>query len=214
MAFGELRKPRQHAPVAVDRGGDAGVGRGEVHPTGLDGAQPRDLKVLRRRERIAEPGYVRHVDEDRRVPRAARDLVAERVLVADVDRDALAGGTDGALIVPAPREVGERDLQHAEDPAEARRNELAERDEGRLVVGLRRGAAKGNDAVEVFVASCAVRHAEQQVAAVAFGDAFKALEEVGFDAVEEARDGRFRKYDRFAAGVFAKGTEGARVAAV
>jgi hypothetical protein len=71
-AFGELRKARQHAPVAVDRGGDAGVGRGEVHPAGLDGAQPRDLQVLGRRERIAEPGDVRDVHEDRRFARGAQ----------------------------------------------------------------------------------------------------------------------------------------------
>ena len=66
-ALGELRQALEHAPVAVDRRGDAGIGRGEVHAPGLDRAQPRDLQVLRGRERVAEPGDVGDVDQQRRL---------------------------------------------------------------------------------------------------------------------------------------------------
>src|SRR5438094_3968721 len=45
-ACGELRQLREHAPVAVDRGGDAAVGGGQVHASGLERAQARDLQVL------------------------------------------------------------------------------------------------------------------------------------------------------------------------
>src|SRR5689334_13522464 len=49
-SFREAGQAREHAPVAVDGGGDARVGRGEVHAAGLQRAQPRDLQVLARRE--------------------------------------------------------------------------------------------------------------------------------------------------------------------
>src|SRR5688572_26198535 len=83
-AFGELRQRRQHAAVAIDRRGNAGVGGREVGTAGLDGAQPRDLQVLRGRERVAEPGHIGHVDQYGCLRRAPADLVAESVLVADV----------------------------------------------------------------------------------------------------------------------------------
>src|SRR6185295_20408428 len=68
----------------------------------------------------------------------------------------------------------------------------------------RRRAAKRNHAVEVFAAPRAVGHAEEQVAAIAPGDAGELLEELRLDAVEEARDRGLGEYDQLRAGAFGK----------
>ena len=81
---------RDHARVGADRGGDAAVRRGEQHPPGLERSHARDLQVLARRKRIAEPRDVGDVDEQRRGGELSSDLRAEYVLVADVDCNLLA----------------------------------------------------------------------------------------------------------------------------
>jgi hypothetical protein len=47
--------------------------------------------VLRLRQRIAEPGRVREVHQQRRRRQRVEQFLAEQILVADVGRDALAG---------------------------------------------------------------------------------------------------------------------------
>src|SRR2546425_106599 len=186
-ACGELRQLREHAPVAVDRGGDAAIGGGQVHASGLDRAQARDLQVLRGRQRVAEPCDVGDVDQQGRFGQRARDFIAEGVLVADVDRDALASDRERRLHWTAAGEIRQRDLQHVQHPAEAGRHELAERHEMYLVIDLARRRAERDHAVVVPVLRLAVRNAEQQVAAVAFRRGVEAREDLGLDAIVEAR---------------------------
>src|SRR2546425_4498772 len=186
-ACGELRQLREHAPVAVDRGGDAAIGGGQVHASGLDRAQARDLQVLRGRQRVAEPCDVGDVDQQGRLGQRARDFIAEGVLVADVDRDALAGDRERRLRWTAAGEIRQRDLQHVQHPAEAGRHELAERHEVYLVINLARRRAERDHAVVVPVLRLAVRNAEQQVAAVAFRRGVETREVLGLDAIVEAR---------------------------
>src|SRR5438876_3739701 len=186
-ACGELRQLREHAPVAVDRGSDAASGGAQVHASGLDRAQARDLQVLRGRQRVAEPCNVGGVDQQGRFRQRARDFIAEGVLVADVDRDALAGDRKRGLREAAAGEIRQRDLQHVQHPAEAWRHELAERHEMYFVINLARCRAERDHAVVVPVLSLAVRNAEQQVAAVAFRRGVKAREVPGLNAIVEAR---------------------------
>ncbi len=88
---------REYATVDVDDGGHAGVGRAQHHAAGFEGAHLGDLQVLRRRQRVAEPGDVGDVHQQRRGRQRADDFLAEGVLVADVHRDLLAGDAQRRL---------------------------------------------------------------------------------------------------------------------
>ena len=79
---------------AVDHGRHAGVRRAQQVAARFGGAHLRDLQMLVRRDRVAEPRVVAHVDEQRRVGQVAQLLGAEHVLVADRHRDLLARGVD------------------------------------------------------------------------------------------------------------------------
>src|SRR5690606_23233685 len=93
------------------------------------------LQVLRQRMRGAEPRDVADVGEDgRAAAHLHRDLLAEEILVADVEGDALAGDRQWRLVGRAAREVAERNVHQVDEPAEAEGNELAERNEMPLVV--------------------------------------------------------------------------------
>jgi hypothetical protein len=137
-ALGEVRQARGHAAAVVDDGGDAGVGGTQHVPPGFQRPRTRDAQVLRRCERVSEPRDVRHVDEQRRLGELADDLLAERILVADVRRHALARDGERPGAGRAAGEIRHRDLQHVHDPAKARRHELAERNQVRLRIALRR----------------------------------------------------------------------------
>src|ERR1039458_7524888 len=92
--------------------------------------------MLVRRKRIAEPGDVADVDEQCRFGQEADDFLAERILVADVDRDFLPGKRERRLLGAAAREVGERNFQYREHPAEGGWDEFSERNQVDLVVAL------------------------------------------------------------------------------
>ena len=148
----EPRQPRDLAAVVPDRRRDAGVRRAQHRPAGLERAHRRDLVVLHGGDRVAVPRVVGDVDEQRRVARAADQLGAERILVADVDGDALAGDVERRLRRAAARLVGERNRQHlADEPADDRlqRNRLAERHEVMLAVELQVASPSAHDAVVV-----------------------------------------------------------------
>src|SRR5256712_13338202 len=214
-ACGELRQLREYAPVAVDRGGDAAIGGGQVHASGLDRAQARDLQVLRGRQRVAEPCDVGDVDQQGRFGQRARDFIAEGVLVADVDRDALAGDRERRLRGAAAGEIRQRDLQHVQHPAEAGRHELAERHEMYFVINLARRRAERDHAVVVPVLRLAVWNAEQQVAAVAFRRGVETREVLRLDAIVEARHRGLGENDQPGARLLGEarvGFENARVA--
>ena len=104
-----------HAAVVRDHRGDAGIGRAQHRAPGLERAHGGDLVVLARGDRAAVPRVVGHVDEDRGVARGDGELAAEHVLVADVEREALAGGDERRLQRGARRLVRERDGEHAVD---------------------------------------------------------------------------------------------------
>ena len=90
----------------VDDRGHAGVGGAQHGAAGFQRAHLRDLQVLVRCERVAEPCDVADVDEQGRLGQDADDFLAERVFVADIDRDFLAGERSCACAA-LPREKSE-----------------------------------------------------------------------------------------------------------
>ena len=110
---------------------------------GFQRAHPRDLQVLRQRVRIAEPGDVADVGEDGGAVVArqrGQQFLAEDVLVADVERDALVptanGGWSGD---PRPKSPSGNGHQ-VDEPPESPGHELAEGHQVALVVARRPGA--------------------------------------------------------------------------
>jgi hypothetical protein len=84
-----------------------------------------------------------------------------------------------------------------------------------LVIDLRRRGAEADDAVVVGAGRLAVRHAEQQVAAVAPRDAGEVREVTGVDLVEPVRHRRLRQHDQLRFRAFSEagiGLEDLRVA--
>ena len=126
--------------VVVDHHRRAGVGGAQHGPLQFEAAQPRDVEVLRHRDGLAEPADVAQVGEHGRraagVAEARRQLLAEQVLVADVGADALALDDEGRRRERAAAEVAERDVHQVGEPAEHRRDELAEGHEVLLVVAV------------------------------------------------------------------------------
>ena len=86
----ELRQHRGDAAVGLHHRGHAGVGGAQHRPAGLERAHAGDLQVLRLGQGIAVPGEVGEVQQQRGLRQRADQLGAEEVLVADVERDALA----------------------------------------------------------------------------------------------------------------------------
>ena len=79
----------------------------------LERAHRGDLVVLLGGDRTAVPRVVGDVDEQRRVARAVDEFAAERVLVADVHRDAWPATVERrGCVGAAARLVGERDGEH------------------------------------------------------------------------------------------------------
>src|SRR5207237_9459488 len=133
----------------IDDGSDAGSGRAQQRTRGLERAHGGDLIVLLRRERMTIPGVVGDIHHQGRVSSAAGELAAERVLVADVDRQPLAGDDKWFLVCRARSLIGERNGKNiANEPAEygLERNRLAEGDQMVLAIDLRGRGASGHDA--------------------------------------------------------------------
>ena len=196
---------RELAAVVRDRRRDAGVGRAQHRPAGLERAHRGDLVVLARGDRAAVPRVVGDVDEQRRVARGRDELGAERVLVADVDGDALAGDLERRLVGRPRGLVGERNREHAADePADDRlqRNRLAERHEVALAIELRRRGAEAHHAVvdALAVAGLDGRLGDEQADEdVAVARARRGIEQAqehrARDLVGELRIRAFREHD-------------------
>ena len=137
-ALRERFKNVLYLAVGADNGGHPGIGCAQHHAAGLQSACSRNLQVLRRGQRVAEPGDVGEIDQQSGFRKGADDLFAESVFVADVDGHFLSGDAQRGLVFLAPRETGHRDVAHGEKPGKARRNELAEGNQVRLAVALRR----------------------------------------------------------------------------
>src|SRR5205085_10066395 len=109
---------------------------------------------------------IRDIDEQRGARQLRRDLVAERILVADVDRDLFTRDREQPLAERAARKIRHRNVHEAQRPREARRREFAERHEMHLVIDLDRRDAEADHAVEELSTAAAWRDAERQAAAV------------------------------------------------
>ena len=152
--------------------------------------------MLGRRERVAEPGDVGDVHEQRCLRKHACDLGAVGVLVADAQRDLLSGDLERQLFRRTARKIGQRNRKHARDPCESRRHELAERHQVRLVVDLAGRGAQAHHAVVVRLRSGAKRHPEQHVAVVSARRQRQPRQERGLDPIEEARHRRLGQDDQ------------------
>src|SRR5688572_8180079 len=147
----ELGRGFYHVASRIDDGGDPRVGCAQHVTPGFDRARLRDLQVLSRRDRTAEPRDVAYVDEHRRLRQLTDDLFSERIFVTDVDRNARPRHFQRLRFRCAAREVLQRDRERTHDAAQNRpqRNELAKRHQMELVVALWRGGAERDHAVVV-----------------------------------------------------------------
>jgi hypothetical protein len=152
-----------------------------------------DLQVLRRRQRITEPGDVGEIDQQRCGRQRSDDLLAKGVLVADVHPDALAGQAQRRLPRRASGEVGHRDVGHGHEPGKTGRYELAERHQMNLAVVLPAGRAKAQRRIEILLA-VGDSDSQQQVAVLAQCQFLQRVEILGGNLVEESRQGGFGQH--------------------
>ena len=118
----ECRRPRYHPAAGIDEGRNARVGGPQQVSRRLRGPDPGDLQVLVRRHRIAEPGVVADVDQQRGLGQVVPLLGAEQILVADAHADPLPGDVQRRLIGIARHGIGVRQAHQPEPPAHEARH--------------------------------------------------------------------------------------------
>ena len=159
---------------------------------------------------LAEPADVAEVGEDRRrlgrVDEARRQLLAEQVLVADVGRDPLAARRRTTAPRSGPRLKSPSGMFIiSREPAEAGRDELAERHQVVLVVAVeaaRQAGGRGRDAdrrVGVAARLVAERQAEQRRPPGLAEAARAAPARSRVELLGQQRDHRLRADDQVAA---------------
>src|SRR5882672_2732918 len=141
-----VRELAHHVAARADDRGCTSIGRAQHRAAGLQGAQTRNLQVLRQRFRIVEPREIGEIQQQGR--RALRivpgldDLVAEQIFVADVDRDALARKVKRRLPAHTAFLIADRHLHQVDEPAKAEGNEFTKRHKMALAVALRAGTVR------------------------------------------------------------------------
>src|SRR6266581_4242543 len=91
--------------------------------------------------------------------------------------------------------IRQRNRKGPHNPAEARGHELAERNEVRLVVALRRRSSHADDTVEIASSRIPNGYANQNVGATLGRDLRDVLQVARVDRVEEPRNGGFGQHD-------------------
>src|SRR2546427_4552453 len=201
-ALGELRQSRDDVTARIDDRGHSGIGRAQHRAPGLERTHAGDLQVLARGERIAEPGDVGNIHEERRLRQLSDDPLAKSVLPADIRRDELSAERERPWIFRAPGEIRQRDRERPHHPAQAPRHEFAERDQMRLVVALRRRNAHADQAVEIASVRVADRHADKEVCSARGGGSLDVLQVERVDRVEKPRNGGLGQHDQLRAARF------------
>ena len=151
--------------------------------------------MLRRCQRVAEPGNIGKIDQQIGFRQGADDFLAERVLVADIRGNLQVADTQRRLLHDTGGEIRHRDLRQAHEPAEPGRNELAEGNEVALVIALCAGRANGEGRVGID-RGVAGGNPENQFAVFTQCQRAKFIEIAGGQLVQERRDGRFRQHSQ------------------
>ena len=138
----------------IEEGRRAGVGTAQQGAPRFQGAHAGNLKVLVRRQRVAEPGIVAGVDENPCRRKVAIDIPAEHILVADGHPQGHAPNRQQGLPQGAWRHVGHRDIDIVIQKADqAPKGEvLAEGHQVPLVIDLLPARAQQQHAVVIDAA--------------------------------------------------------------
>jgi hypothetical protein len=126
------------------------------------------------------------------------DLLPEQVLVADVDRDPLAGEFHWRLVRATPLLVADRHLHAVDEPAEAERNELAERNQVTLAVPVpfRTAGRNAHRAVEVVLRRLFDEDAKDHRGAPGIGELAQCVDVARRNELQRHREHGLRQRDQ------------------
>ena len=134
----ELRQRPDQRTVVLDQRGDAVVRRAQHRAPALERTHAADVEVLVRRGRVAEPGVVGHVDEQRGLAHQPELLGTVGVFIADRRREDFARRPQRRRIGASRLEIGIRQVHEPQPFAHGlrHREEFTEGNEPSLVVPL------------------------------------------------------------------------------
>ena len=192
----ELRGTLEYFAVAGDQRGDPGVGHADLGTPRFERAHSRNIQMMMRRNRVAEPGVVGDVDDEACLRKELALFARIGVLVADRHGCGMPAEHERALPGRSRCHVrgGQTHQAHPFADEVGHRKVLTERDQVAFVIDAL-VAPERNQAVVVLIGDRVVGQDAERQRAAARAHQLVHLREVGLDARTQRRDRHLRPDD-------------------